>query len=576
MGEVVPFVRAVLAAADGPWTAAERAELNKLAAVITRDGMLGYDVSLGSAECGDPWFAISMPASGETLLHVARIRGQFIVHHVVDDLAEEGPDLRSVIRRATRDGLPELGGFGPGAAVLLLLLQQTLDFASRPALAAGWDAASHDLDGLEQPTLSWQSDWASMIAVEQPTIETEICTVDWNVAAPSATASDANPSLPLPDSFTPAALPQYPVFPEAPIASLGEPLVDEPSTVASTTAASDDVRRSEAPMEEPEPVEVLGPSRRSLAVPADLSGDNEFFGDVGRDRIDGGPGNDLIHLGPGRDIGLGGLGADTVYGEGGADLLRGGPGDDLLSGDRGQDHVLGGHGNDYLSGGSGNDTLSGRQGRDSLYGSLGADLLAGDGGHDRLFGGANNDTILGGVGRDLLDGNSGNDFLEGGASNDTLHGGTGNDTLLGGPGRDRLHGEGGDDVLDSGDGAESIFGDAGDDFIYVRSGNTAAGGSGADHFEIGSMRSPSQSQQRHLQQAVILDYNPSEGDTYVISDLGLEIVDVPDPDNGNRHILRISWREVNDKGADTLLPAPTDDPAAPLAIPSPLTEHPFG
>jgi Ca2+-binding RTX toxin-like protein len=100
-------------------------------------------------------------------------------------------------------------------------------------------------------------------------------------------------------------------------------------------------------------------------------------------------------------------------------------------------------------------------GNDMIYGSL-------DG---QLYGGKNDDIILVGAGHNLADGGPGDDTLLGGAGNDLLTGGSGNDKLFAGVG---------DSVLD--------------------------GGKGANHFDCPISL-------LGLARAVVLDYNPDNGDT---------------------------------------------------------------
>ena len=100
-------------------------------------------------------------------------------------------------------------------------------------------------------------------------------------------------------------------------------------------------------------------------------------------------------------------------------------------------------------------------GNDMIYGGLDA----------QLYGGKNDDIMLVGLGHNLADGGPGDDTLLGGAGNDLLTGGSGNDKLFAGVG---------DSVLD--------------------------GGTGANHFDCPISL-------LGLARAVVLDYNPDNGDT---------------------------------------------------------------
>lgn len=115
---------------------------------------------------------------------------------------------------------------------------------------------------------------------------------------------------------------------------------------------------------------------------------------------------------------------------------------------------------------------------DIVYGGIRAQVFALNGndmiygGPDsQLYGGKNDDIILVGAGHSLGDGGPGDDTLLGGAGNDLLTGGKGNDKLFAGVG---------DSVLD--------------------------GGPGANHFDCPISL-------LGLARAIVLDYNPDNGDT---------------------------------------------------------------
>jgi Ca2+-binding RTX toxin-like protein len=103
------------------------------------------------------------------------------------------------------------------------------------------------------------------------------------------------------------------------------------------------------------------------------AGVDALFGDAGDDILDGGAGDDGglgfgLFGGDGNDSLIGGAddGDDDLFGEDGRDTLYGGDGNDLL--DDGGDTVA-----DSLIGGNGNDVLIGSASSDTLYGGLGAD-----------------------------------------------------------------------------------------------------------------------------------------------------------------------------------------------------------
>ncbi|MBT0962389.1 calcium-binding protein [Denitromonas iodatirespirans] len=141
-----------------------------------------------------------------------------------------------------------------------------------------------------------------------------------------------------------------------------------------------------------------------LLVSQGTLGDDQMYGSVGDDVLDGLDGN------------------DSLYGKAGNDTLIGGAGNDSLQGEDGDDILDGGAGNDYLTGGNGSD---------SLDGGAGADHLTGGNGNDNLIGGADNDYLYGGNDDDVLTGGAGNDYLSGDAGSDTyvFSRGDGQDTV---------------------------------------------------------------------------------------------------------------------------------------------------
>jgi Ca2+-binding RTX toxin-like protein len=144
-----------------------------------------------------------------------------------------------------------------------------------------------------------------------------------------------------------------------------------------------------------------------------------------------------------------------------------------------------------LKGGASNVTIKGNL----IIGTDCDDMIQGDGGNhiiftlagnDEAYGGNGNDIIYAGSGEDRLYGAKGNDVLVGGLGTDLLDGGPGDDVILGGPGNDLLIGGSGGDVITAGAGASIMY-----------------GGPNADKFDCGTVGSS----------AIVMDYNPNEGDT---------------------------------------------------------------
>src|SRR5918912_711219 len=136
-------------------------------------------------------------------------------------------------------------------------------------------------------------------------------------------------------------------------------------------------------------------------------------------------------------------------------------------------------------------TITGTDCDDIIRGSnRGGNMIFTLAGNDMVYGGKNNDIIYAGSGDDKLYGRYGDEMLVTSSGTSLADGGNGNDVLLGSTGNDLL-----------------IGGD-GDDKLFAGPGNTIMdGGSGADHFDCGP---PTTSVGP---KAVVLDYNPSQGDT---------------------------------------------------------------
>jgi Ca2+-binding RTX toxin-like protein len=138
----------------------------------------------------------------------------------------------------------------------------------------------------------------------------------------------------------------------------------------------------------------------------------------GEDILSGGAGGDFVTGGAYSDVLYGGGGDDQLFGDY-PDYADGTPSlSAQLSGD---DEVYGDGGNDILRGSAGSDRLFGGNDQDSLYGGAGNDVLTGGQGGDRLDGGAGDDRYVfnlgdsGGVGS-----NAQTDVIENPQGTDTL------------------------------------------------------------------------------------------------------------------------------------------------------------
>jgi Ca2+-binding RTX toxin-like protein len=116
-----------------------------------------------------------------------------------------------------------------------------------------------------------------------------------------------------------------------------------------------------------------------------------------------------------------------------------------------------------------------------------------------------NDIIFGGASSQIF-GLGGNDIIYG-ASDDQIYGGKGNSILVAGPGNNLLDANSGTDVLLGGPGNDLLVGGSGNNKIFAGPGNAVMfGGSGAAHFDCPTSTTGTA-------KAVVLDYNPTHGDT---------------------------------------------------------------
>ncbi|MFE9889051.1 calcium-binding protein [Streptomyces scopuliridis] len=135
----------------------------------------------------------------------------------------------------------------------------------------------------------------------------------------------------------------------------------------------------------------------------------------------------------------------AIHGGSGDDVLKG-TGQNQFNGDDGNDRIDGGNGLG-ANGGNGDDILTGAcqyicrggAGNDSVTGTGEINALYGDDGNDILRAGGDNDEVYGGQGNDKLYGEEGNDTMYGNSGDDVLYGGAGNDTLSGGPGKNKVY-----------------------------------------------------------------------------------------------------------------------------------------
>jgi Ca2+-binding RTX toxin-like protein len=182
-------------------------------------------------------------------------------------------------------------------------------------------------------------------------------------------------------------------------------------------------------------------------------------------------------------------------------ILRGGTSNVTIEGNL----IIGTDCDDMIRGDSGNNIIFTLAGNDEAYGGNGNDIIYAGSGEDRLYGAKGNDVLVGGLGTDLLDGGPGDDIILGGPGNDLLIGGPGNDVITAG---------------------------AGTSIMY--------GGPNADKFDCGTIS----------RSAVVMDYNPNEGDTISGSCKLVNTVENAQNANNNNNIPNINLPDTGDTAED--------------------------
>ncbi|MFA5600426.1 MAG: hypothetical protein WCY15_04150 [Phenylobacterium sp.] len=104
MGDIIPFLSRLVGRLD--WSAAEKARLQQLADRMGQ-GELDLEVVFGRSDQGEPWCAVT-GQDQEVLVHIARIGGRFIVHHLAEDILEAGESLWAAVERALGDAWTDL------------------------------------------------------------------------------------------------------------------------------------------------------------------------------------------------------------------------------------------------------------------------------------------------------------------------------------------------------------------------------------------------------------------------------------------------------------------------------------
>lgn len=313
MGDVLRFIRAVTQ--TGYWTNQEKAELFRLTQELA-DQDAGIETASGLSDTGDPWFIVYSAATGDVLVHVARIGGRFVVHDLSGDLLIEGDDLRRLVNRAAgQGGLEELAHANLNNVVVLASLALVVDFFLHTEPAAARDTT-------DEIALATSVMPAAMVAILDD-------------LPPAATTDDGKS----PTDRNAHAGWTLPVVGESMLI-----LADGKTSLIGPASAAGDADIPVAPSH------ATVPAAASPAPIVDLTvigtdAAETLVGHAGNDTLRGGDGNDLLLGGAGNDLLEGGAGDDTLVGGTGHDTLIGGDGNDTLIVDA-QDIATGGRGAD--------------------------------------------------------------------------------------------------------------------------------------------------------------------------------------------------------------------------------------
>jgi Ca2+-binding RTX toxin-like protein len=158
--------------------------------------------------------------------------------------------------------------------------------------------------------------------------------------------------------------------------------------------------------------------------------------------------------------------------------------------------------------------------------------------------GTNNDDLIFPGASELVFARNGNDMVFG-ALSDQVYGGNGNDIITLGAGHALAAGGSGDDSLLAGLGNDLLSGGPGNDKLFAGPGTTVMnGGGGGNHFDCPLSVAG-------LARGIVLDYNPSNGDTISGS---CKLVNTVGGSNANDNVPSVNLPDTGDttsSSADT-------------------------
>ncbi|HEX2559343.1 calcium-binding protein [Phenylobacterium sp.] len=299
MGDIIPFISRLVGRLD--WSSGEKARLQQLADKLGT-GSLDLEVVFGRSDQGEPWCAVT-GEDQEVLVHIARIGGRFIVHHIAQDVLETGSTLWTAVERALGEAWGETPA--PALAEITPFEAHTRQTHILSALVVAAVLIEAELEPFAEP--------AADLPLAAPLAESSPGDV------PPAAAAETDAAVQARAAQEEAARPSSGAKKLVPMA-LYETEDAEPVRAAAPPPALPDGK--------PAQVETL----EAIVIEADPAAEREG---PAMPRLIGGDGDDEITGTRAAEVLIGGAGDDTLDGggapEGTWDWLHGGVGDDLMT-----------------------------------------------------------------------------------------------------------------------------------------------------------------------------------------------------------------------------------------------------
>ena len=188
---------------SGFWSNQDIADVYRCLDQFTRQGLV-VEAASGMSDEGDPWFAIEDVASGEALIHIARIDGFFVVY-VQDGETWSGDTLRQALSNIDVSTLADLNALGhhdPSAAddddkdgthAFLRIVSAVVAVLTADVIADAvtHDAAASPLPPASAPSVDDHANDASKAILDLPVVENSAATPHHSDAPAVADAAPA-------------------------------------------------------------------------------------------------------------------------------------------------------------------------------------------------------------------------------------------------------------------------------------------------------------------------------------------------------------------------------------------------